>query len=253
MPINVAIVVATMILTTTAIVLLVVSHSRKRAAKEDDLKRAASARGWQFAARTDGGYRVHQWSGTTAGVSWRAESLDYTSRNSRQNRPNISRWHGDWSPGINAPIVCMAVPKGKEIHGTQATPSDSFLGKLAQKAVGFAFDKAIDLYFGDVLGKEVDAGAMHRVDTNVPGYIVMAANKDEGARIAAQGLEQSLASATNDPDSALSSANPPSILLRPKGISLARTSEFRDLNDIERFTRAGLALTRSSKFTRPFA
>lgn len=253
MPVNVAIVIAIVILATTAMAMVALTASRKRAAKEEEMKRAASARGWQFVAKTDGGYRVHQWSGTTEGVAWRAESLDYTSRNSRQNRPNISRWHGDWSPGIHAPIICMSVPKGKEMHGTQMTPSDGFLSKLAQKALGFAFDKAIDLYFGDVLGKEVDAGALHRVETKVPGYIVMAANKDEGARIVAQGLEQSLASATNDPDSALSGANPPSILLRPKGISLARIGEFRDLNEIESVTRAGLALTRSSKFARPFA
>ena len=252
MPVNVAIVIAIFILATTAMAMVALTASRKRAAKEEDMKRAASARGWQFEAANVGGYRVHRWSGTSEGVAWRAESLLYKS-DRRQSRPNISRWHGDWSPGINAPIVCMAVPKGKEMHGTQAAPSDSLLGKLAQKALGFAFDKAIDLYFGDVLGKEVDAGALHRVESKVPGYIVMAASKDEGARIMAQGLEQSLTSATSDPDSPLSGGNPPSILLRPKGISIARTAEFRDLNEIERFTRAGIALTRSSKFARPFA
>lgn len=132
------------------------------------------------------------------------------------------------------------------------TPNDSFLGKLAQKAVGFAFDKAIDIYFGLELGKEVDAGAMHRVATKLPGFIVMAASKDEGARMLAQGFEQSLTSATRDPNSVFSHADRPSILLRSKGISLARTEEFRGLDDIDSFTRAGVELTRSSKFSRPF-
>jgi hypothetical protein len=249
MSFNAAIAIATFVLATTAIAMLIMIQSRKRAAKEDELKRAASARGWQFEVTTQGAYRVHRWSGTSEGVPWRAESLHFKS-DRRHSRPNISRWHGDWSPGINGPIVCMAVPKGKELHATQLAPSDSFLGKLAQKAVGFAFDKAIDLYFGDVLGKEVDAGALHRVETKVPGYIVMAANQDDGARILAQGLEQSLTAATHDPDSAFSSADAPSILLRPKGLSIARTHEFRDLNEIERFMRAGLALTRSSRFAR---
>lgn len=253
MQINTAIVIATFVLTTTAIVLLVMTASRKKAAQEEELKRAAATRGWRFESTTERGYRVHRWTGTTEGVPWRAESLHYTSGNRRQRRPNIARWHGEFSPGINGAIVCMAVPKGKELHDSPMTPNDSFLGKLAQKAVGFAFDKAIDLYFGDVLGKEVDAGALHRVETRLPGFIVMAASKDEGARMLAQGLEQSLTTATHDPGSAFSSEDRPWVLLRPKGISLARPEEFRDANELDSFIRAGLALTRSSKFARPFA
>jgi len=253
MSFSAAIVIATFVLTTTAMVLLVMTASRKRAAQEEERKRAASTRGWQFESTTERGYRVHRWTGTTEGVPWRAESLHYTSGNRRQRRPNIARWHADWSPGINAPIVCMAVPKGKELHSTQMTSNDSFLGKLAQKAVGFAFDKAIDLYFGDVLGKELDAGAMHRVETKLPGFIVMATSKDEGARILTQGLEQSLTAATDDPSSVFSNEDRPWILFRPKGISLARTAEFRDVDEIDSFVHSGLALTRSSKFTRPFA
>jgi hypothetical protein len=252
MSFSAAVVIASFILVTTAIVLSVMSASRRRQAKEDELKRIASSRGWRFETSTDRGYRVHRWSGTTEGVPWRAESLHYTS-DRRQRRPNIARWHGDFSPGINGPIVCMAVPEGKELHASSMPPSDSILGKLAQKAVGFAFDKAIDLYFGDVLGKEVDAGALHRVESKLPGFVVMAASKDEGARMLAQGLEQSLTAATHDPSSAFSNQDRPWILFRPKGISLARTDAFRDANDIDSFVRAGVALTRSSKFARPFA
>ena len=243
-----AIVIASFILSAAGIALLVFTASRKRQAKEDELKRAASTRGWQFESTTERGYRVHRWTGTTEGVPWRAESLHYTSGKQRQRRPNIARWHGEFSPGINAPIVCMAVPEGKELHSIQMTSNDTFLGKLAQKAVGFAFDKAIDLYFGDVLGKDVDAGALHRVESKLPGVIVMAASKDEGARMLAQGLEQSLTTAAHNPGSAFSSKDRPWVLLRPKGISLARTEEFRDAADLDSFIRAGLALTRHNRF-----
>lgn len=253
MTFSVAVVVASFILVFAVIAMSVFLGSRRREAREDELKQAASARGWQFESVTERGYRVHRWTGTSEGVAWRAESLHYTSGNRRQRRPNIARWHGDFNPGLTSPVVCMGVPKGKELHTTQMTPSDNFFGKLAQKAVGFAFDKAIDLYFGEVLGREVDAGTMHRVETKLPGFIVMAANKDEGARLLAQGLEQSLTAATHDPGSAFSSEDRPWILLRPHGISLARTEEFRDVNEIDSFSRAGLALTRSSKFARPFA
>ena len=253
MSFSAALAIATLILGGTAIAMTVFIASRKRAAKEEDMKRAASTRGWQFESTTDRGYRVHRWSGTTEGLAWRAESLHYASGNKRQRRPNIARWHGDFNPGITAPIVCIGVPEGKEIHTAHMPGGDGFLAKLAQKALGFAFDKAVDLYFGDLLGKEVDAGAMHRVDSTVPGFVVMAANKDEGARVLAQGLEASLTASTQDPNSAVSSEVRPWILLRPKGISLARTEEFRDVNEIDRFTRAGVALTRSSKFARPFA
>lgn len=251
---NTAIVIATFILGATAIVMLVLIASRKRAAQEEELKRAAAARGWQFESTTDRGYRVHRWSGTTDGVAWRAESLRYTSGgNNRQRRRNIARWHCDFSPGINAPLVCMGVPEGKELHSVELKESEGMIGKLAQKAIGFAFDKAVDMYFGVELGQEVDAGAMRRVETKLPGFIVMAANKDEGARLLAQGLEPSLSSATHDPNSAFSGEDRPWILLRPRGLSLARMEQFRDLAEVDRFIRAGVALTRSSKFARPFA
>ena len=98
----------------------------------------------------------------------------------------------------------MGMPKGKEQSGTTVAAGESWVAKLAQKAVGFAFDKAIDVYFGDGPGKEVDAGAMHRLETKTPGFVVMAADKDEGARILSQGFEKALADAANDQASVLS-------------------------------------------------
>ena len=256
MPFEVALVIAIFILVATIVAMVVIIASRRQAAKEEELKRAASARGWTFQATREKGCRVHRWTGTTDGVSWVAESLAHTSgrKNQHQRRQHISRWHGAWSPGVNVPIAAMGVPKGKEIISTQLAEGQSWVAKLAQKAAGFAFDKAIDVYFGDQIGKEVDAGAMHRIDgQKIPGFIVMAADKDEGARILSQGLEKAMVDASNDKASVLSHDVRPWILWRPNAISLARMERFRDISEIEGFVRAGVALTRTSKFSRRFA
>jgi hypothetical protein len=241
------------IILASLIALIAVVSVRRRAAKEEEMKRAASARGWQFESKTERGFRVHRWSGSTDGIAWTAESLRQTTGSNRQQRRDVARWHGAWHPGIHGAIVCMGVPAGKEATGQGLAQGDSVFARLAQKAAGFAFDKAIDVHFGEALGKEVDAGKMHRVDaTKIPGFIVMADDQDEGGRILKQGLERTLADAATDQGSVLSETRRPWILMRPSGISLARLQRFRDLSEIDRFTRAGLALTRSSRFARPF-
>ena len=252
-PFEVALVVAFVILVATLVGILVVVASRRRAAQEDELKRVASARGWKFETATEKGYRVHRWSGSTEGVSWQAESLKQVSGGNKRSdrRRHIARWHGAWSPGINGAIACMGVAKGKEAMGTALAEGDGFFMKLAQKAAGFAFDKAIDVHFGDAAGKEVDAGAMHRVDAaKIPGFIVMAADKDEGTRLLSQGFERALTDASSDKTSVLSEENRPWILLRPNTVSLGRMERFRDVNELERFIRAGVALTRAFTFGR---
>lgn len=249
MPFEVAVIVAGFILIATVIVMIVIFASRRQAAKEEELKQAASARGWKFETRREKGYRIHRWTGATDGISWVAESLTYTSgTNKQQRRRHIARWQGAWSPGISSAIVAMGVPKGKQAPGSTGADGEGFFVKLAQKAAEFAFDKTLDVYFGDA-GKEIDAAAMHRVDAKVPGFVVMAANTDEGARILSQGLEKALLDATNDKDSVMAEENRPWILLRPTDISLARMAQFRNIIEVEGFVRAGVALTRASRFS----
>ena len=248
-----ALILAFFILIATVVVMGAFIGSRKQAAKEEELKNAASARGWQFESKLEKGYRVHRWTGSTDGVAWVAESLRGTAGGKKsERRRDIARWHGAWTSGIKGGIVAMGVPKGKEELGKPIMAGDGFFAKLAQKAAGFAFDKAIDVYFGEGPGKEVDAGTMHRVETKTPGFIVMTADKDEGARILSQGLEKALVDASNDKTSILSNEDRPWVLLLPKGISLARMEHVRDINELDGFIRAGVALTRTSKFARPF-
>jgi len=247
-----ALVIAFVILIVTFVVMAAIIGGRRQAAKEEEMKRAASARGWQFEIVREKGYRIQRWTGTTDGVAWVAESLMQSSGSKNERRRQIARWHGAWSPGINGAIVAMGLPKGKEQLGPTTAAGDGFFAKLAQKAAGFAFDKAIDVYFGDGPGKEVDAGALHRLETRIPGFIVMAADKDEASRVLTQGLEKALVDATNDKASVLSNDNRPWLLLRPKAVSLARMDRFRDIDELDDFVRAGVALTRTSKFGRAF-
>jgi hypothetical protein len=253
MPLEAAILLATFILVTTFVVMLTLIASRLRDAKEQEMKRAASARGWQFQTLREKGRRVHRWTGTTDGVSWVAESRPQTGRsNSRhQQRHYISRWHGNYSSGITGVIVAMGLPKGKENLGhAVATFQGWFFAKLANAAAGYRFDKAIDSYFGEGPGKEVDASAMHRVETRTPGFIVMTSDKHEGARIVSQGFERAIVDASNDSASVLSHEDRPWILLRPNAISLARMERYRDIKELESFVRTGVSLTRAFKFGR---
>jgi hypothetical protein len=250
MPIEVALFLAFFVIVAGLIVTGGMIASRKQTAKQEELKRAASARGWLYETKREHGFRVDRWTGTTDGVSWSAESMQQTAGSKHRSRRYVQRWHGAWSPGINGAILAMGLPRGKEDLGTTVAAGDGFFARMAQKAVGFALDKAIDSYFGDGPGKEVDASALHRIETRTPGFVVMAADKDEGARISSQGLEQALADAAKDQSSILSNQDRPWILLQPKAISLARMRPFQDINELEAFVRAGVALTRAFKFGR---
>ena len=249
-PLPVALFLALFIIVAALIVVGGMFASRKQAAKEEELKRAASARGWFFESKVEGGFRVSRWTGTTDGVAWVAESMQQTAGSKHRDRRYAQRWQGAWSPGINGAILAMGLPRGKENLGNTVAAGDGFFAKLAQKAVGFALDKAVDAYFGELPGKEVDAGALHRVESQTPGFVVMAADKAEGTRIVSQGLEKALVDAANDQNSILSNQDRPWILLRPQAISLARMRPFQDINELDGFVRAGVALTRAFTFGR---
>jgi len=251
---DVATVLALFVLIVTAVGLLAFLQARHRAAREEEWRASAASRGWRFEAATERGHRVHRWTGTTDGVAWRAESLRKLTggQNKHRRRRHIARWHGAWAPGIASPIVLIGVPKGKETPAFEVPKGDGLFVRLAQQAAGAMFDKALDVYFGDEIGGEVDARDLQRVeDARVPGFIVSAADAGEARRVLQQGLERALAEATSSRDSVLADDDRPYVLLRPKGISLARLAQFRDTQEIERFIRAGLALTRAFTFGRP--
>ncbi len=244
--------VAVFIILTSVIILLSRFSKGRMQAKEDELRKAALLRGWTFESKMDRGYRIYRFSGSTDGVAWDAESAKLVAGgNKRQRRRHIARWHGKWSPGVSAPIVAMGVPKGKEMMTHKIAQGDGFFARMAQKAAGYALDMGIDIYFGKDIGNEIDASTLKHVESpSVPGYIFMAGNPDEARRILAEGLQQSLADATNDKNSVLSNEDRPYLLLRPHSISLARMERIRDVGELEQFVKAGVALTRAFRFGR---
>lgn len=256
MTFDAALVAATMILSTTVFIMIVVVSRRRLAAKEEELRQQASMRGWTFQRARDGAVRVRRWSGTTDGVAWIAESLEGsqggTHHRGGTRTGTVTRWRTapDWMAPRGAlpaaPIVLMGVPEGKGPPMPAAPEGEGWAVKLAQKAVGFAFDKMIDIFFGKEPGADVDAGAMKRVtDDSIPGYVVMAADPDAATRLLFQGLGSALKSAAANSSSLLSDTNRPWILLWPKGIVLARMEKAASTEQVERLMRAGVALVRA--------
>jgi hypothetical protein len=247
-----SLIVAAFILFTTLLVLLAFVANRRRQAQEEEMQRAASSRGWTFESIMERGFRVHRWTGSTEGVAWTAESLQRVSGgNKHQRRLHIARWHGGWTTGPAQPILFMGMPKGSEIPAFSVAQGEGFFAQMAQKAAGYAFDKAVDLYFGETIGRQVDATVMRRVNADMPGFIVMATDVHEGERFLGQGFERALVDASNDRGSLLSEKNRPWVLMRKEGVSLARMERFKDINEIDSFIHAGVRLTRASIFARP--
>lgn len=155
----------TLIGVAAAMVILVWTR-RRLAAREDELRRQASTRGWTFESLTHGVRQVRRWTGTTDGVAWIAESIErsgHQSTRGRQHRP-VSRWRTAAGHGPADPIVCIGVPAGSESKDLALVKGDGWLATLAQKAAGFALDKAVDSYFDEDIGREIDAAALRRVD-----------------------------------------------------------------------------------------
>ena len=249
MSFDTALIIATFILFTTFFLGLVFVSNRRRKAQEEELKRAASARGWQFESVLDRGYRLHRCTGATEGVAWIAESLDRVAGgNKRQRRRHIGRWRAQWASGPEQPVLLMGMPKGAEVPAFSVAQSGGFFAGLAVKAAGFAFDKAVDVYFGEDIGKEIDAAVMRRIDVTMPGFIVMATDPEDGRRFLAQGFERALVEASNSKTSIIGEDDRPWILFRKQDITLARMEKLRTIDEIEAFNRAGVALTRVPRF-----
>jgi hypothetical protein len=250
-----AILVAIFIITTAFILVLSRFSKGQLQAKEDELRKAATLRGWTFGKKNDRGYRIYTFSGVTDGIAWEAESAKLVAGgNRRERRRHVARWHGKWSPGVSNPIVAMGVPKGKEVMTTKIAQGNGFFAQMAQKAAGYAFDMAIDIYFGKEIGTAIDATTLKHVEQpSVPGYIFMAGDADEARRVLGEGLQRALTDATNDKGNVLSDDDRPYLLLRPQGISLARMEQFRQIEELEQFIKAGVGLARSFRFGRPTA
>ena len=241
-----------MILVGTFVGMVALISRRRRQAKEDDMAREAASRGWQFDSRFEHGERIRRWRGTTDGISWVTESVSSAKGgNHPDRRRQTSRWHGAFNPGIGKPIVMIGVPPGKETPAFSVAEGDGVIAKLAQKAAGFALDKGIKTCFGADAAAEVSTDALHHVTQPVtPGYIVMAGDADEAARVLAEGFGRGIQADVADASSLLGADDRPWILLRPNSISVARIEPIRGAHDIEAFVRTGTGLCGGFPFGR---
>jgi hypothetical protein len=262
MTFDVAIVVAAVILFTTFTVTIVVVTRRRVAAQDEEQRQQASMRGWTFLRAREGRFRVQRWTGTTDGVAWIAESVESsqsgTQGRAAAGRRRVTRWKtsSSWTPptgaSLAAPIVVMGVPEGQGKLPLPPAEGGGWIVTLAQKAVSFAIDKAIDHYFGEEAGREIDAGALQRVKgDSTPGYVVMAADPAAAARLLFQGLSAALTNGSTNSSSVLSDKERPSILLWNKGIVVARMDHASSAEQIERYARAGVTLVRQLSAGRP--
>ncbi len=242
-----AIIVSFALISASVAVVIGVWARRRLAAREDELRSQASTRGWTFESLTHGVRRLRRWTGTTDGVAWVAESVErpgHHSTRGRQHRP-VSRWRTAAGHGPAQPIVCIGVPAGSESKDLSLVQGDGWLATLAQKAAGFAFDKAVDSYFGEDIGREIDAAALRRVEgAALGGFIVMATDPDSASRLLFQGVGQAITDAVADRGTPPPDADRPWVLFWSKGVSLARHRRLSSPDDVERLTRAGLALSR---------
>jgi hypothetical protein len=241
-----ALAIAIAIIGASIVALAVVVGARRRAAQEEELRQAASARGWTFESTATRGTRVRRWRGTTDGINWTIESVRRTSGKKPESRRHVTRWHT--TAGLNpaAPIFCMGVAPGKEIPSFDVAKGDGWIAQMAQKAAGFALDKAIDTLFGDEAGRAVDARTLHRVESEpVPGFVVMAGDVSEVARLLFQGLRAALADINAGAGDELTS-----VLIYQQGTAIARMHQMESAGELEVLIRRGISLTRASTFGR---
>ena len=209
----------------------------------------AVARGWTFEQGTDGLFDLMRWSGTTEGVRWTAEYRRGRRRKSSgTSRAHRLRWWTEGVAGSVSPMLFMGVPRGQEAPAVQLAQGEGLLATMAQKAAGFALDQALDVHFGEALGRQVDARELRMVEGAVlPGFIAMAADSGQGrAWLDRFGHRAAFDAQLTDPASAFSDEqHRPWVLLLGPQLSLSQPVPVRSTGDLERLVRAGVALAQA--------
>jgi hypothetical protein len=209
----------------------------------------AAVRGWTFEQGSDGLFDLMRWSGATEGVRWTAEYRRGRRRKSSgPSRAHRLRWWTEGVGGPASPLLIMGVPRGQETPAVQLAQGDGLLATMAQKAAGFALDQALDVHFGEALGRQVDARELRMVDGAVlPGFIVMAVDVGQGRTwLDRFGHRVAFDEQVTDPASAFSDEqHRPWVLLLGSQLSLSQPVPVRSTADLERLVRAGVALTQA--------
>lgn len=243
---DLAIVISFAVLALTAAVAFTRLERTRQQRREEALGSEARARGWQFEASDEGIFRLMRWRGVTEGITWTAEyRRRRRKKNQRHASPHRFVWWADTLRGPSSPVLFMHPPQGAEALSLKVAHGDGVVARLAQRAAGFAFDTAVSIYFGAETGAQVDAAAMKPVESGAPaGFIVVAADPSEGARLLRSGWSEAVSAQARDPRSPLSDQKRPWVLLLPRRVSLARMGVVQTSADVERFAHAGAALVK---------
>lgn len=222
------------------------SARRQREQVQGQLATDAAARGWTFDSGTEGLFDLQRWTGQTEGHRWTAEYRRGRQRKrSRHTRTRRLRWWTDGFGGPSTPILLIGVPRGKEQPSVQLAEGEGLLATMAQKAAGFALDKALDVHFGEETGRQIDARELRMVEgIALPGFMVMALDANQARFWLDQPAHrQTLLTQVADAASALSNEQDrPWVLLMGRRLALAQPVPVRETADLERLVRAGVAL-----------
>lgn len=222
---------------------------RHREQQQGVLSADALARGWRFEAGTDGLFDLLRWSGLSDGVGWSAEYRRSRRRKSSgHSRAQRLRWWSDGVGGPSSPLLLIGVPRGQEAPAVKLAQGEGLLASMAQKAVGMALDQALDVHFGEALGRQVDARDLRMVDdAGMPGFMLMATDVGQARFWLDQpGHRDVLAAQVGDASSALSDdQHRPWVLLMGQRLNLAQSVPVRTTDDLERLVRAGVVLAKA--------
>lgn len=223
-------------------VVLVRRSGQQRQQTEDSMRSAASAQGWSFDSQDSGPMTVMRWQGTTEGTRW---TLEYrrsrSTRRTRHAHTHRAVWWADTFRGPASPVLFIGVQTGQENPFMKLEGNEGMLATMAQKAAGFALDKALDVHFGEEAGRQVDARLLKPVQAaGLTGFMVMAADEQQAMWMLGEGGPMWL--------DALASEAPgqgnhrPWVLALPRRVLLARSTPIRTEDDVRAMVREGLSL-----------
>jgi hypothetical protein len=225
------------------------ANKRKVEELADRLKPEASTRGWQVSTELrSNNVRVIRWSGREFDIQWIGEDL-YRKRGQRPHNQvmEVTRWHTVDRRGPAGTIFLMGVPEGTQLPKVQEV--NGVFESLALKAAFFALDKGLDLYFGDEVGKEIDASTLERVEEVEPllkGYAVFAERTHEAADVIRNGVHKAIAETIDAGLESMQGYRRPWILIWKRGVVIARMGATRTAAELEPVVRAGIAITRAA-------
>ncbi len=224
------------------VVVLVRRRGQHHQHREDSMRAAALAQGWSFDSQDSGPMAVTRWQGTTEGTRW---TLEYrrsrSTRRTRHAHTHRAVWWADTFRGPTSPVLFIGVEAGQENPFMKLEGSVGMLATMAQKAAGFALDKALDAHFGEEAGRQVDARLLKPLEAaGLQGFLVMAVDVPQAVWMLGDGWQKPLQTLAQT--SGGNAADRPWVLVLPRRVYMARAAPVRTEQDAQAMVNEGLAL-----------